>query len=62
VESAFYTQVANALLVPAVMVCDPLPLLRAHVLSRCARTQASRGAQCSSRHCVKAERNVRSVL
>lgn len=40
VESAFYTQVANAVLVPAVMVCDPLPLLRAHVLSRCARTQA----------------------
>ena len=40
VESAFWTQVANGLVWPALALADPGDLLAAQVLSRAARTQA----------------------
>ena len=40
VESAFWTQLANAVVLPLASLLDPAPLLRMGLLSRWARTQA----------------------
>lgn len=41
VESAFWTQLANAIVLPLASLFDPGPLTRAHALARWARTQAA---------------------